>query len=71
MKKLLVLLVLLVLLLLDSGCESTSEAEKLTYRAIAPEYSAYVASDTKLDQEQKDRRINTINSWKLRLKEGQ
>jgi len=42
-------------------------ADGATYDAIAPEYRAYVEADTRLDAEQKARRIRTIESWLLRV----
>jgi len=45
-------------------------ADKATFDAIGPEYRAYVESDPKLDQDQKARRLRTLESWKIRLQGG-
>jgi len=38
----------------------------LTYDAIAPEYSAYVKADPKLDEDGKTLRLLTLETWKKR-----
>lgn len=63
-----VLVVLLALAMaLLGGCCGPSEAERATVDAIAPEYSAYVQADPRLDAEQKARRLRTIETWQRRV----
>jgi hypothetical protein len=64
------------LLSLLSGCAQLSAptpafvtADQATYSAIAPEYSAYVAADASLTPEQKQRRVDTVATWNLRLQQ--
>jgi hypothetical protein len=42
-------------------------ADRATYEAVAPEYSAYVAQDAGLDEEERARRERTIATWDARL----
>lgn len=56
------------------GCVVDKEyvkADRLTFDAIAPDYVKYVEADPALDQEQKDRRKRTIESWKLRISKSE
>jgi len=57
-----------------AGCPSVPKeyaaADQATYDAIAPEYTAYVQADPKLTQEQKDRRLRTLQTWKVRINAG-
>jgi hypothetical protein len=60
----------------SSGCATTlddayAQADRATYDAVAPEYSAYVAADTKLDEEQRARRNRTVETWRLRVEDEQ
>lgn len=65
-----VLCVLLLILLTLAGCQGVSasyaEADAATYDAIAPEYLGYVDADPALDASQKQRRQETVASWKAR-----
>jgi hypothetical protein len=52
------------------GCTVQQEyvkADRLTFDVIAPRYLRYVEADPALDQEKKDRRKRTVESWRLRL----
>lgn len=46
------------------------QADRLTYRAVAPEYEAYLAGDRGLSAEQQQRRRRTLAAWKDRLEEA-
>ena len=64
---------LAILALVASSCSTAPvymEADKATYQAIAPEYQAYVAADSKLTAAQKARRLATLASWKKRWESG-
>jgi hypothetical protein len=67
----LVLALLCVAAVSCCGCPAVSEsylkADKATFDAITPEYLRYVEADPALDQEKKDRRKRTVESWRLRL----
>ena len=68
MRKLTILIILFVLL---AGCSQKElqvyvEADKLTYEAIADEYVGLV-KESKLDDEQKDRRYRLVKTWKMRI----
>lgn len=60
------------LLLSGAGCASTIsgayvQADRKTYDAVAPDYIAYINSDTTLKADDKKIKLNTISTWKLRL----
>jgi hypothetical protein len=57
----------LLLLLAGSCVGGATPAEIATYDAIAPEYASYVQADMALSTEQKQRRFNTIETWRLRV----
>ena len=64
-------------LALLSSCEGLSvadaylEADRLTYKAIAPKYTAYVEADASLDEGTKKLRIAVLRAWKVRLDENE
>jgi len=41
-------------------------ADTATFNAVAPQQAAYVAADPALTQEQRDRRIRTLQTWRFR-----
>lgn len=65
-----VLAALLIWLLALVGCSGVSkqyaEADAATYDAVAPEYLGYVDADPALSGEQRQRRHETVASWKAR-----
>ena len=44
-------------------------SERATYEAIAPEYAGYVRADPLLGPEQKARRLRTVRTWDLSLRQ--
>ena len=64
-------------LALLSSCEGLSvadaylEADRLTYKAIAPKSTAYVEADESLDEGTKKLRIAVLRAWKVRLDENE
>lgn len=65
MKKILTLCGLLV-----ASCtppQLYTKADRLTFDAIAPEYSSYVLTDGSLTQEQKDLRLLNVETWRKRI----
>jgi hypothetical protein len=56
-----------------AGCAAPNtafvQAERSTYNAIAPEYSAYVETDGSLTSDQKTRRQRTLQTWDLSLRQ--
>lgn len=50
-----------------AACCPPRDAERQTYDVIAPEYSSYVQGDVKLTDEQKSRRLRTVDTWKVRV----
>lgn len=56
------------------GCGSLQgqyvHADEATYDAMAAEYLQYVADDSELDDDQKARRLDTVNSWRRRIDEA-
>jgi len=61
--------ILLAFLLAFPGCGiCPTQAERLTFEAISPEYLRYVTEDTSLSSDQKQRRYETVRSWEARLK---
>lgn len=53
------------MLCLSVGCMDYSWVHPMraTEQAVAPEYAAYVSSDQTLTQEQKTRRLRTLEGW--------
>jgi len=43
------------------------EADRLTYEAIAPDHRRYVDGDPALTDEQRQRRRDTLDAWRVRL----
>jgi len=41
-----------------------------TYKAISPEYLNYVQADPGLSMDQKDRRIRTVDAWRIRVEQA-
>lgn len=63
----------LVALSLVASCSPPAEyvsADMDTYKAIAPEYLAYVQADPALSMEQKDRRVRTADAWRIRVEQA-
>jgi hypothetical protein len=68
-------ILLLLLLSQSTGCSALQPptpdyvaADRATYEAVAPQYSAYVHADAALDEEGKARRDRTIATWDARLR---
>lgn len=61
----------IVALLALTSCSGVSDvytaADRATFDAVAPEYSAYVQADAALDEASKATRLRTIETWRLRL----
>lgn len=57
-----------------SGCGTVSksyvDADRKTYDAVSPRYRAYVAADKSLDDTERSRRVRTVDSWLVRIEEG-
>lgn len=45
----------------------TTQAELLTYQAIAPAHAQYVQADPLLAPDQKQRRLDLLEAWRLRV----
>lgn len=58
-----------------AGCSPVAasyvHADRATFEAVAPEYVAYVSSDSALSSEQKERRQETVRSWEARLEQAE
>lgn len=65
----------LLALLLFASCEAVPstyvQADRATFDAIAPAHRAYVEADATLDEQQKARRIRTLETWLLRLEKAE
>lgn len=57
---------LVALLFLTSCTLPPTQAEQATYQAIAPAHRAYVEVDTTLDAAAKQRRLDLLESWRIR-----
>lgn len=54
--------------LLLAGCVlPPTEAERATFDAVAPEYRAYVEADATLAPDAKQRRLDTVQTWAIRV----
>lgn len=63
---------LAALLLSGVGCATTVsgsyvDADRKTYEAVAPDYAAYINSDSKLKADDKKIKLNTLATWKARI----
>ena len=70
MKRMTRSLAIALLCLFAFGCSMNEEyvkADQATFDAIAPEYLKYVGVDQALSQEQRDRRVRTVSTWRLRI----
>lgn len=58
-------------LLVLSGCSGLNDAylraDRATFDAVAPEYRSYVERDAQLDANERQRRLDTLTTWELRL----
>lgn len=61
------LFVALVGLLLTSCVLPPTQAERLTYEAVAPAHAAYVVNDATLDPMAKQRRLDLLDAWRIRV----
>ena len=68
-------ILLLLLLSQSSGCSALRvpapdyvAADRATYDAVAPEYSAYVHADPSLDADEVARRDRTLQTWDARIR---
>ena len=66
---------MLLLLSQSAGCSAlrlpTADyvaADRATYRAVAPEYAAYVTADESLDEEGRERRGRSLATWDARIR---
>jgi len=62
-----------VALSLVASCSPPAEyvsADMDTYKAISPEYLNYVQADPGLSMDQKDRRIRTVDAWRIRVEQA-
>lgn len=59
-------------LLLAAGCTAPADlyvqADAATFAAIEPAHRAYVLADVTLTEEQRARRIRTLDAWAMRLR---
>lgn len=60
-------LVGLLALLLASCVLPPTQAEQLTYKAIAPDHARYVNADPALDPMAKQRRLDLLETWRIRV----
>lgn len=67
-------LLALLLATCAAGCSPTSiyvEADRATYDVIAPAHRAYVLADPALSDEARQRRIDLLNTWDLRIRKAE
>lgn len=72
------LLLFVALAGLLAGCESFRNvsavyvaADKKTYEAVAPSQARYIEADPTLTPADKRLRLNTLNTWRLRVESGE
>ena len=71
MKKAAMLLICLICVGCAGPAESFVKAERAMHDAIAPEHRKYVEADDNLSDEQKARRLRTLDSWDLLLRKAE
>lgn len=61
----------LLLLLALAGCATPDRlyvaADRATYEAVAPSWSAYISVDPSLTAQQRARRLTLIETWRQRI----
>lgn len=58
---------LLALLLASCTPREYVSADRLTYEAVAPAHAAYVQADPQLTPDQKQARLDLLQSWRFRV----
>lgn len=61
-------------LFLFSGCtapETYVQADRATYEQIAPAHRRYIEQDLTLNASQRASRLDTLNSWELRIRKAE
>jgi len=56
--------------LLAASCTPThpyTMADRETFNAIAPDYTRYVQADAQLSQAQRDLKLLTVETWRMRV----
>lgn len=62
------LLPCLPFILCAAGCVlPPTQAELLTYQAVAPAHATYVRADPNLDDLAKQRRLDLLEAWRIRV----
>jgi hypothetical protein len=56
---------------LQSPSQAYVAADRATFNAVAPEYSAYVHSDPTLDDDSRARRDRTVQTWRARIESAE
>ena len=67
MRKILLLLAMASLCSCGSIPDIYVAADRATFDAVAPDYVAYVNGDESLNDDQRRRRLRTIESWDMRI----
>jgi len=72
------LLLLILPLAMLGGCAALDQptptwlaADRATYDAIVPDYRDYVAADRELDEIRRERRLRTVDTWRIRLEDAE
>lgn len=54
-----------------TGCVlPPTQADLLTYQSVAPAHAAYVIADPALDPMAKQRRLDLLEAWRIRVRVG-
>lgn len=65
---------IVVVLGLGTGCADLDalyvQADAATLEAIGPEYERYVDEDPALSEDQRARRLRTLDAWRARVRTG-
>jgi hypothetical protein len=57
-----------LLALLSCSCVlPPTQAEQMTYQAVAPAHAAYVIADPALDPMARQRRLDLLEAWRIRV----
>lgn len=51
----------------STACMGPSEAERLTFQQIAPDHRRYVEADSTLAADAKQRRLDLLQAWGVRV----
>ena len=66
--------VFVLVILMFTGCSVTDsyvKSDRKVFDVVAPRYRTYLAHDSALTPEQRERRMRTVDAWEARIKQAE